>query len=336
MPLVPNSGVVINNQILPNGVAPYTQQYNCGQLIGAVNMRNPDLSQPKILSIINDGLRVILDRKTWFGLMVYGQLVSPQAITQGQVTATLGSTAIVGTGTAWTDAIVGLQFRIGYNNPIYTIASVDIGSQTLQLQLPWGSPTITSGYFIVQNYFNVGPNIKYLKTALNMQLGYKFYLHATQDTLNTIDPWRQNSNFPYIMAGMPAGQDGSYMQEMYPASWIQQAFPFTAYVQPPNLVGDMDNLPPFIRGDVLLKYAISEALVIGGPKHNEYYDPNESTRQRKYFEGELQQMSNADENLYRTEYVKMGEDLPYFTGGGALWSAQHAVAAYGSGGGYGL
>lgn len=337
MPLIPQNNVVIPNQVLPDGTAPYTQQYNCAGLIGAVQFWNSDLSQPKILSLLNDSLRVIYDRKTWYGLFVKGQLVSPQATTLGQVTTTLGSDIVQGTGTAWTEALIGQQFRIGYNNPIYTITDVDPGAQTLELELPWGSPSTTSGYFIVQNYFNLGPNIKYLKTMVNMQLGYKFYLHATQDTLNTMDPWRQNQNFPYISAGMPAAPDGSYLQELYPASWIQQAFPFMAYVQPPNLVNDNDNLPPAIRGDVVLKHAVANALVIGGPKKNQFYDAAESDRKRAEFEGELLRMANSDENLYRTEVTKYGEDMPYFASGGAYFNATHAVGIGGGfGGGYSL
>ncbi len=331
MPIIPGP-VVIPNQVLPNGQAPYSQQYNCGGLVGAVQFWNPNLSQPVILSLLNDSLKTILDRKTWYGMFIKGQLVAPQAVTLGQAITVLGDTTVTGVGTAWTTDLIGRQFRIGYNNPIYTIVDVDETAQTLELELPWGSPGVLSGYFIVQYYFNFGPNIKYVKTMLNMQLGYKFYLHATQDTLNTMDPWRQNQNFPWMCAGMPAAPDGSYLSELYPASWIQQAFPFMAYVVPPNLVNDEDNLPPYIRGDVLIKYAISQALVIGGPKKNQFYDPQTARVKMGEFEGELLRMANADENLYRTEVVKYGEDLPYYNPGGAYWAATHACAASGGGG----
>lgn len=325
--LIPNSSVIIPNQVLPSPDGTYyVNQGNFGYLIGLVSAWNPDLSQPKLAAIINGTVRKIYDRKCWYSLFVKGQLVAPQATTQGQITATLGSDIIVGTGTAWTDALIGQQFRVGYNNPIYSI--IDVPDAThLQLELQWGSPTITSGYFIVQNYFNLGPNIKYLKTMVNMQLGYKFHLHATQDTLNTLDPWRSNQNFPYISAGMPLDQQGNYLQELYPASWIQQAFPMMVYVQPPNLVNDSDNLPPYIRLDIVAKDAIAEALVIGGPKNNKYYDKAESTTKRQEFEGELLRLANADENLYRTEFTKFGEDLPFFQPGGAMWGAQHAISA---------
>jgi len=339
MPLIPNSAVVIPNQVLPAGTPVFVNQMNTGQALGQIQFWNPDLSQPKLIGLLNNSLRKVVDRKAWASLFIKGQVVAPQATTQGQVTATLGSDIIVGTGTAWTQALVGRQFRIGYNNPIYTIIAVDdtASPQTLQLELQWGSPNITSGYFIIQNYFNFGPNIKYLKCMTNMQLGYKFYLHSTQDELNTIDVWRQNQNFPYISAGFPMSPDGSYIQELYPASWIQQAFPFMAYVQPSNLVNDSDPFPPYFRADVIIKDAIAEALVIGGPKNNKYYDAAESRNKRQDFEGELLRMANADENLYRTEFTKMGEDMPYFQTGGAYWAAVHGVSAgSGTSGGYDL
>lgn len=330
MPLIPTQNVVIPQQVLPNGNPIAVNQMNFGQAIGQVQFWNPDLSQPKIAALINNSLRKVVDRKTWYSLFVKGQVIAPQAVTAGQVTATLGSPTIVGTGTTWTTALIGLQFRIGYNNPIYSI--IDVPDAThLTLELPWGSPNITSGYFICQNYFNFGPNVKYLKTMVNMQMGIKFQLHATQDTLNTWDPWRQNQNFPWVSAGMPLAQDGSYLQELYPAAWIQQAFPFMAYIQPFNLVNDSDPFPAYFRSDIIIKDAIAEALTIGGPRNNKYYDPGESRNKRQDFEGELLRMANADENLYRTEVTRFGEDMPYYQTGGAFWSAVHGVGAAGPG-----
>lgn len=336
MPII-SGPVDIPQQVLPSPDGTYYQnQGNVGYLIGLIQAWNPDLSQPVILGIINGTLRKIYDRKTWFFNFVKGQVVAPQAVTTGQVAVTLGSDMVVGTGTPWTTDLIGRQFRIGYNNPIYTI--VDVPDAThLQIELAWGSPSVTAGYFIIQNYFDFGPNVKYIKTMVNMQLGYKFYLHSTQDWLNTKDPWRQSQNFPYIAAGMPLAANGDYLQELYPAPWIQQAFPFMAYIQQPNVANDEDNLPPYMRLDIVAKDGIAEALVIGGPKKNKYYDRAESMGKRAEFEAELNRLANADENLYRTEVVKFGEDLPYYDPGGSLWAAQHAVSAGGSsGGGYEL
>ena len=284
--------------------------------------------------LINSALRKVLDRRTWFSQFVKGQLVCPQATTQGQATVTLGSNIVQGIGTSWTSALIGQQFRIGYNNPIYTIFDVDPVGQQLSLELAWGGSSTTSGYFIIQYYFNLGPNIKYLKNMVNMQLGFRMWTHGTQDFLNAVDPWRQNQNWPYVVAPMPLDPNGNYLVELYPASWIQQAFPFLAYVQPPNLVNDLDTLPAYIRCDVVLLDAIAQALVWRGPKNNPYYDANEAATKRAQFESEMNQMAQADENLYRTNLSLPFEDVPYYQPGGAMWDASHAVGV-GDGGGYG-
>jgi len=332
----PDYRSTIPQQVLPypNGVTPFVQQMNFGQMKGSVMFWNPSCSAEAGIWI-NEGLKVTLDRRTWFSMFCKGQLIAPGSVTTGSATVTLGSYNVTGTNTTWDASLVGRQFRIGYNNPIYTIVDVDPIGQVLQLELPWGGPSSTSGYFIIQYYFNLGPNIKYLYNMVNMQLGYKFRTGWTQNTLDAVDPWRQNQNFPWAVAPMPLDQNYNYLVELYPASWIQQAFPFMAYVVPPNLVDDQDTLPAYIRCDVILRYAISRALVFRGPKNNPYYDLAMSKQFMGEFEAEIGQMAQADENLYRIDVTKFGEDLPYYNPGGALWDAQHAVmgnnAAYGGG-----
>lgn len=330
MPILPQASVSIPNQVLSNGQNPYVNQMNFGQLIGRVTSANPDATAISG-QWINDAVRKIYDRKTWYSLLVKGQVLCPAAYTRGSAIAVSGSSTVQGAnGTQWTQDLVGRQFRIGYNNPIYTIIGVDEGAQTLQLEMPWGSRDVTGGYFIVQYYYNIGPNIKYIKTMVNMIQACKMRLRLTQDYLNTIDPWRQSGGvFPWGAAPMPTAMDGSYLIELYPVSWIQQALPFQAYVQPPNLINDSDVLPPYIRGDIVVKDAIAEALLWRGPKKNPYYDMANAQRLKGEFENELLQMANADENLYRTQVTFPGEEFPDFTPGGAMWDAMHASMAGG-------
>jgi len=328
MPVNPPSPTVnITNQVLPTpGVLPYVQQQNFGQMLGQIIAWNPDCAAQAPVWL-NEAVRKIYDRRTWFGLFTKGQLMCPQATTQGSATVVTGSSTVTGVNTAWTTSLIGQQFRIGYNNPIYTITSVDPVRQTLGLELPWGGNSTTSGYFIIQYYYNLGPNIKYLKIMVNMQLGYKFRCRWTQDMLDSIDPWRQNQNFPWAVAPAPLDPSGNYIVELYPASWIQQAFPYWVYIQPPNLVNDTDTLPAYIRCDVAILEPIAKALVWRGPKKNPYYDPVEAANKRKEFAYELEQMAQADENLYRINVTLPGEDLPFYNPGGALWDSMHAVMA---------
>ena len=284
-----------------------------------------------------------MDRRCWYGLFTKGQVICPASVSGGTATVTYNSPTVTGVGTAWDQTLIGRQFRAGLNTPIYTIIGVNPFNQTLTLELPWGGPfppgqtTRTTGYYIVQMYYSLGPNIKYIKTMVNMQMGFKMWLNLTQDYLNNADPWRINVNFPWGVAPMPPDVNGNYLVEMWPAPFTQQALPFMAYTQPGNLINDSDTLPPYIRCDVVVKEAISKVLM-WKPKENPGYDPMTameiSMRYQKEFESDLLDMANADENLYRTSATIQGEDLPFYTPGGNLWGAQHAVMAGGGDGGW--
>ena len=323
---------------------PFVQQMNFGQMIGVVcGMANPNyIAQAP--NAINQIVRQLYARKTWYGLFTKGQIICPASVTGGTATVTFNSKTVQGNNTTWDQTLIGRQFRAGLNTPVYTITDVDPFAQTLTLELPWGGPfppghtTRTTGYYIVQMYYSFGPNIKYIKTCVNMQMGFKLWTNLTQDYLDNRDPWRITVNFPWGLAPMPTTPNGNYLIELWPAPFTQQALPFMAYTQPANLVDDNDSLPPYIRCDVVIKEAMCWALRYR-PKENPGYDPQTalslaSTYHQEY-EGLLLEMMNEDENLYRTSSTIQGEDLPYYTPGGSLWSAMHACMAADSSGGDG-
>lgn len=314
-----------SGQLLPNGDFPYSQQMNFASMQGRVTAENPD-AQTQAAVWINDAVRTIYDRRTWFGLMIKGQVNSPQVYNTGTATVTNGSQTVTGIGTNWDATMVGRQFRVGYNTPIYTITDVN-SATSLTLELPWGWNSGTFGYFIAQYYYNIGGNIKYVYEMKNLLLGYRMWTNLNQRTLDSTDPWRAQQFSPYGIAPMPPDQSGNYLVEMYPVPIINQSFPYIAFIQPPNLVNDLDNLPPFVRGDIVVKWAIAEALVWRGPKKNPYYNLQRSIELKKEFNAELESMSRADENLYRQNIEWSSEKLPLFNPGGAYWDATHAAPA---------
>ena len=332
MPIIPTP--TIDNQVVPSGSQPYVNQLNFGNIVGQIMSWNPNCSSTNVQSYVNYIVREIYDKKTWYGTWRKGQISCPSVVSGGTATVTLDSNQIQGNNTSWTDALVGRQFRTGLNNPIYTITAVDAINQVLTIELPWGGPmapgatTRTSGYNIVKAYYMVGQNIKYIKTCVNVQLGYKMRLNWTQDLLNKIDPWRVWVNFPCALAPLPADANGNYMLEMWPAPYTNQAMPYTAYVQPPNLVDDTDQLPPYIRADVVILKGIAWALR-HKPKINPFYSEMVAVNLAREYDQKflvaIEEMWNADENLYRTSSTIEYEDYPDFMPGGMMWAAMHAV-----------
>jgi hypothetical protein len=340
--------VLIPNQVLPNGNLPYVQQQNLGQMVGEVLAEIPDCDPEWIKTRLNGIVRKIYDRRTWYGMFIRGQIATSGFTIGGQVTVTQGSTTVTGIGTSWTPAVIGQQFRIGYNTPPYTITQFNglsaegwgeggygeggyggTTTQTLTLEMPWASPTFSNqGYFIAQYYYSPGPNIKYIHTARNLIMAWRLRLDLTQQTLDTMDPWRLSTFSPFALAQLPPDVNGNYMVELYPVPSIVQALPFIAVVQPPNLSLDTHTLPPYIRTDIAVRFALADAKVYKGPKLNKYYDIIESQRLRQEAEMELNYMATADESLYRQNLLYEIESVPVFGGfGGANWSINHGVPA---------
>lgn len=319
------------NQVLPNqGVNPYVNQQNFGQCVGEVLDANPDWDPESIKVRLNGIVRKIYDRRTWYGLMIRGQINTTGFILGGSVNITQGSNIIQGVGTPWTPAVIGKQFRLGYNTPPYTITAMDPFAQTLTLEMPWGGVSyVGAGYFIAQYYYSPGPNIKYLHTCRNLIMAWRMRLDFTQQTLDTVDPWRINTFSPSVLAQMPPDPNGAYQVELWPVPNIVQSLPFIAVVQPPNLVADTDAMPPYIRTDIITKFGRADALVYRGPKLNQYYDAAESNRLRGEAEMELQHLAQADENLYRQSLIYEIESMRLAPEPGldSNWAINHGVAA---------
>lgn len=297
-------------------------------MVGEVIAEVPDCDPEYVKTKINGIVRKIYDRRTWMGMFVRGQIPTSGFIQGGSVQVTQGSTSVVGTGTSWTSAVVGMQFRIGYNTPASTITFVDVLNQVLTLEMPWASPSFNAqGYFIAQYFYSI-PNIRYIHTARNLIMAWRLRMDLNQQTLDTMDPWRQSTFSPFALAQMPTDANGNYQVELYPVPSIVQALPYIAVVQPPNLVLDTATLPPYIRTDIVVKYALADAKVYRGPKLNKYYDMVESQRLRSEAETELQWMANSDENLYRQNLLKEIENIPEFSGfGGANFAINHGIPA---------
>jgi hypothetical protein len=332
VPLTPPNPIA--NQITPSGNAPYTQLYNFGQAIGQVIAWNPNVDSGMAQTMINESLRKLIDRKTWWGLMTKGQVVTPGFYSTGQVNTTLGSNVITGVGTAWTSALVGQSLRVGYTAPIYNIIAV-ASTTSLTIELPFGcSFTSPSGYFITQYYYSI-PNVKYIYSMKNLQLQYRMHTNMPQQYIESVDPARQRIVYPWMAATMPPDANGNYQFELWPASMTQQALPYLAYVQPPTLVNDSDNFPPFFRGDVIVAGAVANALRYR-TKDNPYYSESAALAIAKEkaaeFEREAEHMAQVDENLFRTDVIAFSEQFPLIgldgaRGGGSMLDAMSAVEA---------
>jgi hypothetical protein len=281
---------------------PPSVQSSLRQMMGEILQWTPDTDPQVVKRMIQDTYRRVVDSRPFYGTLVKGQVTVPNAYTTGTVSVTNGNDSVTGTGTTWTNSMVGEQFRIGFSTPIYTITNV-LSPTSLTLDLPWGGQTQASlGYQIFQCFVNFGANVKYMLAVVNQIQGYKLQLNIPQEVLNTYDTWRTNMGWVTVVANYPPSPTGIPQYELYPPPTYQQAFPFLAYTQPPDLINDADSPVVSVRSDVIVYGALAQALLFRG-KNNKYYDPNTATYFQRLFEAELQKNKLNDNNLYQRDMV---------------------------------
>lgn len=327
MPIVPGNPI-FPNQYGFNGSQPYTTQLNFRQMIGEVQMWNPDIDPFLTGRIINNNYRKIVERRNWYGLMVRGQVTTPQMYNTGTASVTNGSNLVSGVGTNWTPTLQGQQFRIGFTNPFQTVVQVT-SPTTLLLDMPYGAQSLSStGYQIAKVFATLGANIRYILDAVNQQQGWRMTVNVPQQTLNETDTWRTNVGWSYAFSNREPTPDGQLQIEIYPIPFFLQVFPFLAYTQPPNMIADTDSPVMFIRSDVLVLMSIADALVWRG-KNNKYYDPTIAQMKKQEAEIELQKMERNDDCMYQSDVVwDYGLEWGYAVGQGSLFGQNHAVSSW--------
>ena len=295
MPAVLPSGQPILNQVNPTS-RPYSTQLNLREMAGELRIWNPDVPGPLATRWIQNAYRKVIDFRLWYGLLIRGQIVVPSVYSTGTASFTLNSAAVVGTGTQWTQSMVNLQIRQGFNTGWYNIQSVQDATH-LTLDLPWGNPTQSGGYQILQTWVSPGPNVKRILEMVNQRQGWRMMIDQPQAVANFYDTWRVTTGWTYMLLNKEPRADGSPVYELYPAPTFQQVFPYLAYVQPPDLKNDTDYPVTFVRSDILVLSGIKEALLYRG-KSSRYYDPQTAGVKAKEFEQELFKMALNDDNQY--------------------------------------
>jgi len=294
-------------------IQPSNAQMNAGQLFGRVNGWNPSVSPSVVQNICNNIVRRIYDRRSgrWYGLMVRGNIVTPGYYSQGTVSLTFGSNIVTGNGTTFTPGMVNQQLRVGFTSPIITITAY-ISPTQLQLELPWPMPNqLSTGYFITQFYYQF-QNLRALYSVKNLQLMFRMAL-VSQSLLENWDPSRLLMLFPYCVASMPPSANSQLQVELWPVPNSQQAYPYLGWALPQNLVNDLDNLPAFIRGDIVELGAVAEILLYkpkGNPNYSESLALEMSKRFTGMFESELQHAEAVDEGLFRQNIETQEEMMP--------------------------
>lgn len=294
------------------------------EMWGRVMLRCPSLSPLLAQDFVRNAYRKIAERRTWSWLTKPGQAIFPTSMTTGTVTVTHNSNQVVGdaaASAAWTAALVGRQFRISTQTPIYTVTAFD-GVSTLTLDQVWGGATTAgSGYEIYGAYFNAPAD--FLKFVVASDPNYNWRLHINRHTQNEIDMWdaqRASSGFPFTIVFRdfdPTGltSPAQARMELWPHQKSQYVIPFL-YVMRATDISTSVSLPYTIRGDVIVEGALRDvALWPGASKEqrNPYYNPVNANLHERTFERMVGELERQDDELFEQDvnYRAFSDSSPW-------------------------
>jgi hypothetical protein len=167
---------------------------------GKVILRAPNLGPKLAQDMVRNAFRKLAERRRWSWLVKQSQIIAPAVTNTGTATVTLNSTIITGSGTSWTNALVGQQFRRGLLTPIYTIVSVESTTQ-LTLDQPWGSVTAAGvRYEIYQAFFTMPSDFHQLISIYDPSFNWRLHLEVDQSEINAFDAQRANSGNAYLVS----------------------------------------------------------------------------------------------------------------------------------------
>ncbi|HLZ39401.1 MAG TPA: hypothetical protein VKQ11_00470 [Candidatus Sulfotelmatobacter sp.] len=152
-------------------------------------------------NLVRNAFRRIAESRRWSWLIKPGEFIVPNLYNTGVVALNIGSSLVTGSGTAWTQAMVGQQFRCGTTGPIYDIQQVLSGTQLL-LNQPWAftqSFTATP-YQIYQCYFTPPSDFHAFTTLWDPNYNWQLNLNIDQRQINAYDAQRANFQQAYVVS----------------------------------------------------------------------------------------------------------------------------------------
>ena len=296
-----------------------------------VKLRCPAASSLLCRDWVNNAFRQVSERLRWSRLLKRGQFIMPAVYNTGTVSVTHDSTAVVGTGTTFTSAMVGRQFRVSTDTPIYTVSTFT-DTTNLVLDQSYGGDTDTSAsYEIYQAYVTAPADFHAFKSVWDPKRNWQLYLSLTQEDLNSYDA-RRSSGGSSAWAVVPYLYDTTSSPplprfELWPHQKTQYVYPFLYEARLSDLEDSGSELPRYIRGDVLLEMALAEAARFPGTdsRPNLYYNLKLSILHEQRVEKMVVVMERQDDEVYEQDIYYQTQDYPPVPWASASWIQDHAL-----------
>ncbi len=133
-----------------------------------------------------------------------GTFAPPNLYITGTASTNVGTgspTLITGSGTTWTQSMIGSQIRLGgLLYPYYTIVGWISATQIL-IDQPWAGPDVTAQqYQILKCFYTVPADFNYFYVVVSIKDGYRLWTNVTETDLALLDPQRTNQGQTYAAA----------------------------------------------------------------------------------------------------------------------------------------
>lgn len=304
-------------------------------LVRGVLLRCPSASLFLARSWIDFAFRQFWDRKLWSWQRKRGQFLIAQEYNTGTVTVTRGSFTVVGAGTTFTSDMVGRQFRVGLQTPIYTVA-VFTDATHIDLTEPYGGSTISGVTYSIYNaYVTVPSDFQNFITVWDPRFNWQLETNVTQEELNAWDAQRANTGTAYVVATY--GFESFFntpplpQYEIWPHQRAEYVYPFLYVSRPPDLSDAGASLPRPIRGDVLLEMALAQAARWPGPSKdapNPYFNLSLAMQHDARALDQLHDLERTDDEIMENDVQYMSlsampfASIPY---GDSRWLQSHDI-----------
>jgi hypothetical protein len=256
------------------------------QLWKGLMLYAPELPTPLAKQFINNAYSRALSANRWFGLRGLDEFEIPTPYTTGTVTVNNGSTAVVGSGTTFTSAMVGRQFIVDSQLPFYTIITFT-DATNIVLDRPFSGTSISgsSDWAIEYVYLEVPSDFLSFTSVIDPENEWRLWTGVSQEKLNWRDPARDVKGTSWVLSPINLSANGYPRYELWPRSSASAQLPFVYTKKPALLSSNSDTAIFPIRGDVIREGALADlALWPGTSKQkNPYHDMNQHRIHEKRF-----------------------------------------------------
>jgi hypothetical protein len=276
------------------------------QMAREIRLYNPEVPIGLAQRWINNRYLKIAERYMWSFKLAESQFDVPAAYSTGTVTMTEDSATVTGSGTTFTEGMVGRQFKV--SNRVYTIATFT-STTSIALDQTWQDATEADlSYKILQAYITPSPtNFHSFYSVINPATAWTLRLGLPPQYLNRLDPQRGTEGTPRALFSRVYNSSDVAMFELWPHATEQATFPYLYEKRVARLTASTSP-PPIIRSDVLVKGALADlARWPGLPGHPNLMADTGRLNWQAYereFEAEVARLLIEDQNIYLNTFLK--------------------------------